>query len=47
MKLSITRCRQLLGDYAEDLSDAEVETIRNTLQEVADYLVESYLSQSE
>ncbi len=46
MKLPIYKCRQLLGEYADDLTDAEIETIRNTVQEIADFLVDSYLSQS-
>jgi hypothetical protein len=37
--LSVDRCRQLLGNAARDLSDAEVERLRNQLYRFAEVAV--------
>jgi hypothetical protein len=41
--ISITRCRELLGDEAEGLSDQEVDLIRRHADAMAHVLVELFL----
>ncbi len=41
--ISIARCRDLLGDEAEDLSDQEVGLIRQHADAMAHVLVEMFL----
>ena len=42
---TITRCRELLGDEAEGLSDREIEQIRRHADTVAHVIVEMFLEQ--
>ena len=42
---TIARCRELLGDEAECLSDAEVDHIRRHADAVAHVIVEMFLEQ--
>ena len=44
--ISIARCRELLGDEAEDLSDAEVDLIRRHAAAMAHVIVEMFLESS-
>ena len=41
--ISIARCRELLGDEAEGLSDQEVDLIRQHADAMAHVLVEMFL----
>ena len=41
--ISITRCRELLGDEADGLSDPEVDLIRRHADAMAHVLVELFL----
>ena len=41
--ISLTRCRELLGDEAEGLSDQEVDLIRRHANAMAHVLVELFL----
>jgi hypothetical protein len=41
--ISITRCRELLGDEAEGLSDQEVDLMRRHADAMAHVLVEIFL----
>ena len=41
--ISITRCRELLGDEAEGLSDHEVDLMRRDADAMAHVLVEIFL----
>lgn len=43
--ISIARCRQLLGDEAEGLSDQEIDQIRRHADAVAHVIVEMFLEQ--
>lgn len=40
--LSIKACRRILGKYAKDLDDSEVETIRDLMYQLAFVVVEDY-----
>lgn len=42
---TIARCRELLGQKAEDLSDHEIDQIRRHADAVADVIVEMFLEQ--
>ena len=42
---AIARCRELLGDEAEGLSDEEIDHIRRHADGVADVIVEIFLDQ--
>ncbi len=42
--LSLPECKQLLGDEAENMTDGEVERLRDDLYSVADVLVDVCLS---
>jgi len=44
--LSIARCRELLGDEAEGLSDCDVDRIRQHADAMARTIVEIFLEQS-
>ena len=44
--ISITRCRELLGDEAEGLSDQEVDLMRRHADAMAHVLVEIFLDNS-
>lgn len=41
--ISIARCRELLGDEADDLSDQDVDLIRQHADAMAHVLVEIFL----
>ena len=41
--ISIARCRELLGDEADDLSDHEVDLIRQHADAMARVIVEMFL----
>ena len=41
--ISIARCRELLGDEADGLSDHEVDLIRRHADAMADIIVEMFL----
>jgi hypothetical protein len=41
--ISIARCRELLGDEADDLSDPDVDLIRKHADALAHVLVEIFL----
>lgn len=41
--ISIARCRELLGDEADGLSDQEVDIIRRHADEMAHIIVEMFL----
>jgi hypothetical protein len=43
--LSIARCRELLGDEAEGLSDDEIDKIRRHADAVAHVIVEMFMEQ--
>jgi hypothetical protein len=43
--ISIARCRELLGHAANDLSDAEVDQIRQQADMMAHVIVEIFLEQ--
>ena len=43
-QISLARCRELLGDEAADLSDAELNAIREHAQAMANVLVELFLT---
>lgn len=43
--ISITRCRELLGEEADDLSDVEVDEIRRHADVMAHVIVEIFLEQ--
>ena len=40
--ISIARCRELLGDEALDLSDEDIEAIRQHAQAMAHALIDAY-----
>lgn len=42
--LSIKACRRWLGEYAKNLEDSEVETIRDLMYQLAFVMVEDYLN---
>lgn len=42
--LSIRACRKCLSDYAKNLTDSEVETIRDLMYQFAFVTVEDYLN---
>ena len=42
---TIARCRELLGDEAEGLSDREIEQIRRHADAVAHVILETFLEQ--
>ena len=44
--ISITRCRELLGDEAEGLSDQEVDLMRRHADAMAHFLVEIFVDNS-
>ena len=44
--ISIARCRELLGDEAEGLSDEEVDLIRRHAASMAQVIVEMFLESS-
>ncbi len=44
--ISITRCRELLGDEAEGLSDQEVDLMRRHADAMAHVLVEIFFDNS-
>ena len=41
---SLARCRELLGDEGAELSDEQLDTIRQHAQAMADVLVELFLT---
>jgi hypothetical protein len=43
---SLVRCRELLGDEAEELSDEQLDAIRQHAQAMANVLVELFLTGS-
>ena len=43
-QISLARCRELLGDESTELSDAELNAIREHAQAMADVLVELFLT---
>jgi hypothetical protein len=43
--ISITRCRDLLGPEADDLSDPEVDQIRRHADVIAHVIIETFLEQ--
>jgi hypothetical protein len=43
--MSITRCREIMGDDAEGLSDAELDPIRRHADAMAHVIVEIFLEQ--
>ena len=43
--MTIARCRELLGDEADDLSDHEVDLIRQHADAMARVIVEMFLEQ--
>ena len=43
-QISLARCRELLGDEATDMSDAELNAIREHAQAMANVLVELFLT---
>lgn len=43
-QITLTRCRELLGDEAAELSDAELNAIRDHAQAMANVLVELFLT---
>jgi hypothetical protein len=45
-RMSIARCREVLGREAEGLTDAEVDQIRQHADAMAHVLVEVFLGQS-
>jgi hypothetical protein len=45
-KLSIDRCRELLGDEAVDLCDDEIERIRSRADTVARVVIEIFLDEN-
>ena len=42
--LSISKCRQLLGNEAENMSDSDIEGLRAEFYGLADVLTEMFLS---
>lgn len=42
--LSIKACRRGLGEYAKNLEDSEVETIRELMYQLAFVMVDDYLN---
>jgi hypothetical protein len=44
-EISIERCRELLGDEAVDLCDAEVDRIRRCADTVAQAVIEMFLDE--
>ncbi|KKP86748.1 MAG: hypothetical protein UR89_C0015G0011 [Candidatus Roizmanbacteria bacterium GW2011_GWA2_35_8] len=40
MTLSITHCRKILGDAGKNLSDREVETLRDTFIALSDFVID-------
>lgn len=44
-EISIERCRELLGDEAADLCDAEVDRIRHCADTVAQAVIEMFLDE--
>ena len=44
--LSIARCRQILGTFAEGMSDARIERLRDQLYGFADVTVAVFLEQT-
>ena len=44
--ISIKRCRELLGDEAEDLSDQEIDLMRRHADAMAHVLVEIFFDNS-
>ncbi len=43
--LSLARCRELLGDDSEGLSDADIEKIRRHAEAMAHVIVEMFLGE--
>jgi hypothetical protein len=43
--ISIARCREILGDEAADLSDAEVDQIRRRADAMAHVIIDVFLEQ--
>jgi len=41
--ISIARCRELLGDHAESMTDQDIEDIRRHAETMAYMVVEMYL----
>ena len=46
-RVTIARCRELLGDEALDLSDEDVDTIRRHVHAMAHTLIEVFLQQQD
>jgi hypothetical protein len=44
--ISLARCRELLGDEAEMMTDDDIEDIRRHAETIAHIVVEMYLEQS-
>lgn len=42
VRISIARCRDLLGDEAESMTDQDIEVIRKHAETMASILVEMY-----
>lgn len=40
MTLSIPQCRKILGDAGKNLSDREVETLRDTFIALSDFVID-------
>ena len=43
--LSLDRCRELLGDRADGMGDAQVVEVRDNLYALADLLIDVYLKE--
>lgn len=39
-KLSILKCRNILGDAGKNLSDQEIETLRDTFISLSDFVID-------
>lgn len=40
MKFSINRCRQILGEVGKNLTDKEIEEIRDCFVSLSDFIIE-------
>lgn len=40
-ELSILKCRRILGDAGKNLSDQEIETLRDTFIALSDFVIDS------
>lgn len=44
MKFSINRCRQILGEVGKNLTDKEIEEIRDCFVSLSDFIIESEIN---